>query len=271
MSMKEFVSIDGQRIEEGFPLRSLFYGEGVFETFRWKTAPPVFWDRHLLRMRMGAESLGIPFPGIGDIERIIESAVFDSQIPDAYVKICLLSQGSSVFYEIPQGASILIVIRQYQTSDGLIKAHVSSLRRSSTSPILRMKSLNYLENILARREARGLGFDEAVFLNEKGEITEGSASNIFWLKDGVLFTPSPECGLLSGVIRGVVIGIAEEIGIGFEEGHFDLDSLTSSQCAFFTNSLIGAISISQIDGLELRSDSRDFNRIKAALLERLVW
>ncbi len=269
--MKEFISLDGQQIEERFPLRSLFYGEGVFETFRWKAVPPVFWDRHLLRMRKGAEVLGIPFPYARDMERAIEKAVLASQVSDAYIKISLLSQGSSVFYEYPHGASILVVVRQYQPTDDLIKAHVSSFRRNSMSPILRVKSLNYLESILARREARRLGFDEAIFLNEKGEITEGSASNIFWLKDRALFTPSLECGLLSGVIRGVVIDIAREIGIRIGEGHFDLDNLTSSQCAFFTNSLVGAVPISQIDEFELPSDSQDFKRIKVVLLEKLVW
>lgn len=271
MLMKEFISLDGKQIEEIFPLRSLFYGEGVFETFRWKAIPPVFWDRHLLRMRRGAEVLGIPFPYAGDIEWAIEKAVLDSQVSDAYVKISLLSQGSSVFYEYPQGASILIVVRQYQPPDELIKACVSSFRRNSVSPILRVKSLNYLENILAKRNARGLGFDEAIFLNEKGEVTEGSANNIFWLKDGVLFTPSLECGLLSGVIRGVAIDIAREIGIRIEEGHFDFGNLTSSQGAFFTNSLVAAVPISQIDEFELPSNSEDFKRIKAILLERLVW
>jgi branched-subunit amino acid aminotransferase/4-amino-4-deoxychorismate lyase len=222
-------------------------------------------------MKNGAEVLGIPLPRVRDIERAIEKAVLDSQISDAYVKICLLSQGSSVFYENPHGTSILVVVRQYQPSDELIKAHVSSFRRNSVSPILKVKSLSYLENILARREARSLGFDEAIFLNEKGEITEGSANNIFWLKDGLLYTPSLECGLLPGVIRSVVIDIARGIGIGVEEGRFDLDNLTSSQGAFFTNSLAGAVSISQIDEFKLPSDSQGFKRIKAVLMEKLVW
>jgi len=243
----------------------------VFETFRWRAAPPAFWDRHLLRMRNGAEVLGIPFPGVGDMERAVERAVLDSRIPDAYVKICLLSQGASAFYENPRGASILVVVRQYEPSKAFIKARASPFRRSSSSPILKLKSLNYLENIIARREAMAQGFDEAVFLNERGEITEGSASNIFWLKDGILFTPSLECGLLPGVIRGVVIDIAKGVGIRVEEGHFDLDNLMSSQCAFFTNSLVGAVPVPWIDEFEIPSDSQDFERIKAVLLERLVW
>jgi 4-amino-4-deoxychorismate lyase len=187
------------------------------------------------------------------------------------VKICLLSQGTSIFYESPQGSSLLVVVREYKPLNEPIKAHVSSFRRNSTSPILGLKSLNYLENIFARREARGLGFDEALFFNERGEITEGSATNIFWLKEGVLFTPSLECGLLSGVVRGIVIEIAGETGIELRERCFNLDSLTSSQGGFFTNSLIGAIPISQVDEFKLRSNPQDFKRIKTALLEKLGW
>ena len=271
MSMRGLILLDGKPIRKDFPLRSLFYGEGLFETFRWKGQSPVFLAKHIERMKNGAEVLGIPFPGVGDVKRAIEKAVSDSQIPDAYVKICLLSQGGSVFYESPSGASILVIVKEYQSPNELIKAHISSFKRSSTSPILRVKSLNYLENILARREARGLGFDESIFLNERGEVTEGSATNIFWLKDRTLFTPSLECGLLSGVIRGVVIDIAIEIGIKIEEGHFDLDNLASSQGAFFTNSLASAVPISRIGEFELPSDSQDFRIIRSVLLEKLVW
>lgn len=271
MPIGELILFDGKPIKESFPVRSLFYGEGLFETFRWRGKSPVFLAKHLERMKNGAEALRIPFSQVGDIERAIEKTVLDSQVSDAYVKICLLSHGSSVFYENPNGGSILVVVRQYQFPNELIKAHISSFRRNSTSPILGMKSLNYLENILARRNARGLGFDEAIFLNENGEITEGSANNIFWLEDGILFTPSLECGLLSGIIRGVVIDIARELGIGIEEGRFSLDNLTSSEGVFFTNSLAGAVLVSQIDDFELLSNSQDFKRIKAILFEKLVW
>jgi 4-amino-4-deoxychorismate lyase len=269
--MKEFIFIDGRPFEEKFPLRSLFYGEGVFETFRWKSHPPVFWNKHIERMKKGAEVLGIPFPKVENIRESVENALLESEISDAYVKICLLSHGIPIFYGTSQEYSLLVVVREYQSPKELIKAHVSSFRRSSTSPILGLKSLNYLENILARREAMGLGFDEAIFLNEKGEITEGSTSNIFWLGDGVLFTPSLECGLLPGVIRGALIELAREIGIEVREGRFDLYSLTSSRGGFFTNSLIGAVAVSQVDGVKLSTDSQNFKRVKTALLEILGW
>jgi 4-amino-4-deoxychorismate lyase len=269
--MKEFILLDGKPIREGFPVRSLSYGEGVFETFRWKATPPVFFNNHIQRMKKGAEVLGIPFPGVEGIKKSVEEIVLSSQVSDAYVKICLMSQGAPVFYENPHGTSLMLIVREYQPSNEPIKAHIPSFRRNSTSPIPKLKSLNSLENVLARREAMKLGFDEALFLNERGEITEGSATNIFWLKDGVLFTPSLECGLLSGVIRGVVIELAAEIGIEIIEGSFGLDSVKSSQGAFFTNSLIEAAPISQIDEFKLRTDSNGFYIIKTALLQRLGW
>jgi 4-amino-4-deoxychorismate lyase len=269
--MKEFIFIDGERFKEKFPLRSICYGEGVFETFRWKSRLPVFWNKHVERMRNGAGVLEIPFPKMEDIRESVEKAVLESKISVAYVKICLLSKGSSIFYEIPQESSLLVIVREFQPLKEPVKAYISSFRRNSKSPILGIKSLNYLENVLARREARSLGFDEAIFVNEAGRLAEGSTSNIFWLKEGILFTPSLECGLLPGVIRGVVIEIASELGVEVREGQFDLDSLRSSQGGFFTNSLIGSVIISQIDGSKLTPGSENFKGIRTALLEKLGW
>jgi len=269
--MEELILINGQPIPENFPLRSLFYGEGVFETFRWKSTHPVFLNRHIERMKNGAEILRIPFPGEETILDSLDSALTAFQASDAYVKICLLSHGSSMFYENPEGFSFLSIVREYQLPNEPVKARVSDCRRSSTSSILRLKSLNYLESIYARREARELGFDDAIFLNERGEITEGTASNIFWFRDGVLYTPSIECGLLSGITRGLLVEIAEEIGMQVWEGCFNLESLLSSHCCFLTNSLIGVVAISQINDTKLHCDYNCFERIKASLFEKLGW
>ncbi len=268
--MKEYIFIDGEPFKERFPLRSLFYGEGLFETLRWKGELPFFWNKHIERMKKGAGVLGIPFPGDKAVKEGVAKAIFDSKIKDAYVKICLLSTGSTIFYESPLGSSLLIVVRDYQSGKEIMGAHVSKLWRNSSSPIHQLKSLNYLDNILARREARKLGFDEAIFLNDKEVLCEASASNLFWFERETLCTPSLECGLLPGVIRGVVIGLAREMGIEVKEGRFGLDSLKSSVGAFFTNSLIGAIAIAHIDRFKLPIPQQ-FTMVKTALLEKLGW
>ena len=268
--MKEFIFLNGEPYKERFPLRSLFYGEGLFETLRWKGGLPFFWNKHIERMRKGAGVLGIPFPGDKAVKESVENAILDSQIPDAYVKICLLSHGTSIFYENPEGYSLLVIVREYKPTLEPVRAQVSSFRRSSTSPILKLKSLNYLENTLARREARKLGFDEAIFLNDKEVLCEASASNLFWFERETLCTPSLECGLLPGVIRGVVIELAREMEIEVKEGRFGLDSLKSSVGGFFTNSLIGAIAIAHINRFKLPIPQQ-FTMVKTALLEKLGW
>jgi 4-amino-4-deoxychorismate lyase len=268
--MDELIFIDGKHFKEALPLRSLFYGEGLFETFRWKGPRPVFIDRHIERMKKGAEVLGLPSPAEEEIKESLDSAISNSQIRDAYVKLCLLSGGSTVFYERPLSYRLLVIVGKYKSLKKPAKARISSFKRSSTSPILRLKSLNYLENIIARREAMERGFDEAIFFNENNELCEGSASNIFWFKEETLYTPALECGLLPGITRGLVIELAKELGIEILEGRFDLDSLISSQGAFFTNSLIGAIRISHVNDFSL-SDSKDFERIRTALINMLDW
>ena len=268
--MKECIFSNGEPFKERFPLRSLFYGEGLFETLRWKGELPIFWNKHIERMKKGAGVLGIPFPGGKAVKEGVENAILDSQIPDAYVKICLLSHGTTIFYDNPEGHSLLVIVREYKHTLEPVRAHVSSFRRSSTSPILQLKSLNYLENILARREARKLGFDEAIFLSDKEELCEASASNLFWFERETLCTPSLECGILPGVIRGVVIELAKEMGIEVKEGRFGLDSLKSSEGGFFTNSLIGAIAIALVDQFELPI-TQQFKSVKTTLLEKLGW
>lgn len=264
--------LNGALLKEGFPLRSLFYGEGVFETFRWRLFPPVFWKRHVERLKKGADMLHIPFPGEDYLLACVKEAVSTSGISDAYVKVCLLSCGSPVFYDLPESGSVLVTVRRYrEPCKTQVRLCIYPFYRASTSPILRIKSTNYLENVLARRSALSSGFDEAVFLNEKGEVTEGSASNIFWLKKGMLFTPEPSCGLLPGVTRSITMESAGKLGIRVEEGRFDLDALLSSEGAFLTNSLVGVIPVGQIGNVSLPSDSSEFKAIRDTIMKKLNW
>ena len=181
--MAELIYKNGKRVHEDLPLRSIFFGEGVFETFRYKAALPAHFDKHLQRLTEGASLLSMEMPEESYILGLLDKAVRKSGLSDLYVKLCLLSEGGTAFFEISQGTQVLIQIKDYAGSRDNIKAGGSPYRKSSSSPVLRIKSFNYLENILARREALKNGFDEALFLNERGEITEGSAGNVFWYKD----------------------------------------------------------------------------------------
>jgi 4-amino-4-deoxychorismate lyase len=269
--MKEFLFLDGKRIEPGLPMRSLFFGEGVFETFRWKSSPPVYIKEHVQRMKHGAELLQIPFPGEKRVMETVEDSVNASGLHDAYVKVCLLSSGPLKFSTLASGGHLLVVAREYEPAKEKMNAHVVSFKQESSSPLHRVKSLNYLENVLARREADDLNFDEGIFLNEKDEVTEGSATNIFWVKDNTLFTPAVDCGLLPGVTRMAMISFAGGLGLKIKEGRFSLKDLLSSEVAFLTNALIGAAAITEIDDKKLRLDKKTFERLKGVLHRKLKW
>jgi len=269
--MKEYLFIDGIRAESAIPLRSLFYGEGLFETFRYKGRPPVLLEKHFERMEKGASLLKIPFPDREYIIELIHKAISESGISDAYIKICLLSQGQSSFFEAADMSQLLVIVKKYTNPKKSIKLKINSFRRISSSPLAKIKSTNYLENILARRAALSSGFDEALFLNEEGVVTECGASNIFWFRRGTLFTPSKDCGLLNGTTRAIVLRFIADYDINLIEGEFLLDDLIGADFVFITNSLIGCAPVYAIEGDSFSVEHPFFIKIQNTLFEKLKW
>ena len=118
------------------------------------------------------------------------------------------------------------------------KAALSPLRRDSQSPLSRLKSTCYVENILARMAARAAGCDEAILLNERGYLAEGSTTNIFLASNGDLITPSLESGVLPGITREAVLEIARASNIKTLERQVELKELIEAEEAFVTNSIL---------------------------------
>jgi branched-subunit amino acid aminotransferase/4-amino-4-deoxychorismate lyase len=121
-------------------------------------------------------------------------------------------------------------------------------RRNEASPLSRVKSLNYLDNLLAREEARRKGADEAILLNTRGLVAEGSASNVFLVGSEGLLTPSIESGALPGITRAAVIELAREAGIDCAEGDVEAATLAGAAEAFLTNSVMGVMPLTRLDG-----------------------
>jgi 4-amino-4-deoxychorismate lyase len=269
--MNNYFFLDGHRVENAPILRTLTYGEGLFETFRYKEGLPILWDKHMERMERGAALLKIPFPKKDYIEDLVQKAVLESQIVDSHVKLCLLSEGNASFYKTSSESQVLVIVKQYVPPQQSVKLKVNSFRRISDSPLVRVKSTNYLENILARREALGSGFDEALFLNEKDEVTECAASNLFWFKEETLFTASEGCGLLAGVTRGFILKLMSDNDMTILQGDFLLNEITDADFVFITNSLIGCVPVSHIEEHAFNAEDSLFLKIQNTLLNRLKW
>ena len=229
----------------------LLYGRGLFETFRARHGNVYRLEHHLERLRGGARLLGIAVPPtLTDVPGIVRELTQRCGIEDARVRLTLTAG--------PDGGqpSLLIQVRPatdypeslYQRG---ISAVVASVRRNETSPLARIKSLNCLDNILTREEARRAGADQALFLNTRGRLAEGSTSNFFLIRDSELLTPPVEDGALPGVTRGAVLELARDAGIAIRETSLTLDDLRRADEAFLTNAVGGVLPLVSVDGADI--------------------
>ena len=268
--MDELILIDGNVVDE--PLtRSLFFGEGVFETFRWKNQLPRHFNKHLERLRKGSELLRIPMPRNEEILTSLDRAVSLSNSEDLYIKIALISKGDRVFFKNPDESSLLVMTRDYLKTKETVSVCVISQKRNPESVLIRHKTFNYLENIIGRREAIERGYDEGLFLNTNDDLTEATSSNLFWARGKDLFTPATESGLLPGITREIVIETAEKLGFKINARKFDLSYLLNSDFAFLSNSLIGMTYVDKVNKQTMPKESKNYESIRNELFMELGW
>ncbi len=237
--------------------RGVLFGDGLFETIRAYHGRPFRLNRHLARLRRGCEALRLEMPmADADVERIIaELYRINVGTGDAYVRITLTggAHDGSKHLLRPGPANLFIVTEPFhgyphEVYERGMALATASARRNSTSPLSRLKSNNYLEALIAKQEARDKGAEEALFLNERGEIAEAASANIFWAEDGVVFSPDEGCGLLPGITREAVIELCADMGVECRLGRFPLESLLGAEEAFLTVSTGEIIPISSVDG-----------------------
>jgi len=257
--MSEIVYLNGSLIPRSQARISaldygFLYGFGLFETMRAYDGQVFRLDSHLNRLARSAEILGLPIEAL-DLKGAVRDTIQANKLSDARVRITI-SIGEGGMVPDPSACTqptVLILAGHYkpypkQVYEKGFRAVVSSIRRNSQSPLSRLKSANYLENMLAKQEARAAGVDEAICLNEKGLLAEASMSNIFLVNDGMLRTPGVESGILPGITREVVLELAPQLDIDTFEQDIRLDELFQTQEAFLTNSLMEIMPLTEIDG-----------------------
>ncbi len=228
--------------------RLALFGFGLFETLLITEHGPQFADLHWQRMNKGAQVLGLKVPGkdkwLEHIQDFIEQAA--ETVP--YALRITLSGGAPLANHPSQlliyKRSVPYTPAQYTLGIGL---HLLKSPRNEQSPLCSIKSTNYLENILAKEEASRRGCEEGVWFNTKGYLAEGTMSNIFFLKQKTLFTPSLSSGCLSGTRRQVILDLAHSQQIPTQEGLFTLSDLLSADEIFMTNALMGIMPVRKLD------------------------
>ncbi|QMU55759.1 MAG: hypothetical protein GKS04_00930 [Candidatus Mycalebacterium zealandia] len=260
-----------------FP-RGFFYGDGVFETMRWKKSSPVFLQKHIERITHGALILKMPAPDGKKIVEEINECVEKSGFSDCAVKVCLVSGGSfAPFFSVPDDFQTVISISEItdNPADISLKIVFNGYSRSS-SPVAGIKSLNYLGNVVAMREARESGFDDALFSSADGCVSETTCRNIFWGEKNELFTPSTDCGILPGITRGVLMDIAARNGFSVSESRLNPGDLAQAGFVFATNSVSGITPVEKISLQDLTlnfstSVDNSYKQLTALLLKAFQW
>jgi branched-chain amino acid aminotransferase/4-amino-4-deoxychorismate lyase len=240
--------------------RGLLLGDGLFETILAKDGTLVLFDEHIDRMQRGCMALGLSAPDLEDARELCQSTLDDSAFRTgrAAVRMTLTAGSGGRGLERPDQPEphIFAGVAASPRPLGGVALVTSDLRRNEGSPSARLKTLSYLDNVLARRMASPA---EALLLNNRGEITCAAAANIFWLRGGTLFTPHRDCGVLDGIMRRQVMQIAK-----VEEVQAPRAMLEGADAIFLTSSLIGIRTVASLDGTPIRTH-RKVEELAAAL------
>ncbi len=234
--------------------RTLLYGEGLFETlhvYRGQRVPLL--QAHGRRMSKGAEAFRFPFSAEA-FEEAVKTAL--KEIPEeqeARLRITLEIYGDEKAEE-----SNLVV--HWSPLSGIdprstegIRILIAPFRRSSSSPLLQFKTTNYFENSYARSYARGQGFDDALFLNEREEVTEATTANLLLIHQRRLITPPVSAGLLPGIARHFLLLSADQIGLTPEERVLTLQDLHEAEEVLLSNAVVEVLPVREIAGTFTRT------------------
>ncbi|WHX49200.1 aminotransferase class IV [Paenibacillus woosongensis] len=228
------------------------YGMGLFETFRTYGGQPFLLERHLERLRGGCRELGIRYEAREELLRYeIASLLKANELLDGYIRLTV-SAGAGPLGLPPEDYTepcVIIYVKPLPSFDSGLYTHGKELWRLSTprntpEGKIRLKSLHYMNNILAKRELEELirgahpgGVPEGLLLTAQGHLAEGIVSNLFFVREGTLYTPEIGTGILPGITRSFVLELAERSGLSFIEGRYTWDELVAAEEVFLTNSI----------------------------------
>ncbi|SDI58913.1 branched-chain-amino-acid transaminase [Natribacillus halophilus] len=233
------------------------YGDGVFEGIRAYDGNVYKLDEHLVRLYESAKSIMLEMPyEFDEMREIIAETVRKNDLRDAYVRL-VVSRGVGNLGLDPAscGTAQVIVIAEklalfprelYETGLEIVSVATRRNRPDVLSP--KVKSLNYLNNILVKIEANLANVSEALMMNNEGYVAEGSGDNIFLVKDKVLYTPPGYVGALEGITRKAIIEIAEEEGYTIKEEPFTRHDVYVADEVFLTGTAAEVIAVVKVDG-----------------------
>jgi len=236
------------------------YGDGIYETLRVYDGVAFKINEHIERLLSSASMIGLTIPKSPEkIKDAVYKTVRANKHKDAVVRITV-SRGPGPLgldvslCPVPTFVIISNEFKPYPRAyhqKGIRIAIVNTRRNFHKALDPRIKSLNFLNNILAKQEAKEMGALEAIMLNYRGDITEGTVSNVFFIKDDVLCTPSLRTGILNGITRATILEIARGLNLDTKEGHFKPDDIFKANEVFISNTTMEVMPVSAVNDTKI--------------------
>ncbi|MBW1642562.1 MAG: branched-chain-amino-acid transaminase [Deltaproteobacteria bacterium] len=235
----------------------LLYGDGIFEGIRIYNGKIFKLKEHLERLYKSAKAIMLTVPlSFKELGKAVQDTVQINKKENGYIRL-VITRGNGTLGIDPtncKNATVIIIVddiqlypkKHYQKGIKIITASVRRISPDSLDP--RIKSLNYLNNIMAKMEAENAGCLEAVMLNKEGFVAECTGDNIFIVKNKCLLTPSGSKGALDGITKNTVMHVSKKIGLPAQESELtQYDLYTADEC-FLTGTGAEIIPVIQIDG-----------------------
>lgn len=233
---------------------AMLYGRGVFTTLAIYNSQPFLWNKHWQRLTAHAKKLDVDYSGCNEknVGEALHKLIAFNQVREGRARVIMLARSGRDIWKMrapgTKKTDLLIMTGEPQklAPNGLSLA-VSPYRANTVSPLVGIKSLNYLDHVLSWEEAQSRDFDEAVVLNERGEIVSATTANLFWATNGTLHTPALSTGALAGITRECVIELANKHFIPLLEGNYEMNDLTDADEIFLTSSSLGIAPVTTFD------------------------
>lgn len=260
--MTQWIYLDGQYVTKEEAKVSVYdhgflYGDGIFEGIRIYEGNIFKCKEHLERLYDSAKSIMLDIPlTIEEMQNVLVETIRRNQLRDGYIRL-IVSRGAGNLGLDPlrcPKASIIIIVEQLAIypeeayRNGLRTVSVSQRRNIPDALNPKIKSLNYLNNILVKIQANLADVGEAIMLNAQGYVAEGSSDNIFIIKKGVVYTPPCYLGALEGITRNTIIDLCAELGYKLKEEPFTLHDVYVADEVFFTGTAAEVIAVREVDG-----------------------
>ena len=240
----------------------LLYGDGVFEGLRSYSGRVFRRDAHLDRLWASARAISLEIPLAKDVvAKAVNDTLAANKLIDGYVRLVITRGAGSLGLDPNRTKNPQVIViadtislyprEFYEKGLRIVTAATQRVHSAALSP--RIKSLNYLNNIMAKLEGLQAGCVEALMLNHKGEVAECTGDNVFVIRSGSLLTPPPDAGILEGITRGAVMDLAHAAGIACHEATLTrYDLYTADEC-FLTGTAAEVIPVVEIDGRKVGS------------------